>query len=184
MSLLQALAALPSSLGQLPPATWPVFAVHAKAEAIAKLVPHGRVLTLAPLFPLEAGCEIYPEFATGPFAWRTAPFIAPAERQIYDFVGPAELESYLAGDPPAAILTGFEHANWEEPLLSYAGRHHYVGHRLPGRGVVWLPASQAPSAIRSRTTLREEKLISRDGAAAIDRLNFPESSQAWEAGGE
>lgn len=140
VSLLQAIPSLLSSLGGLAPATWPVFGAHAKAEAIAALLPRGRVLTLAPLFPLEAGLEIYPAFATGPFAWRTAPFIAPGERAIFGFVGPADLEGYLVGDPPAAILTGFEHREFEQPLRRYAGRHGYISHPLPGRGVLWLPA--------------------------------------------
>ncbi len=140
VSLLESIPSLLSSLGQIAPATWPVFAAHAKADAIAGLLPRGRVLTLAPLFPLEAGREIYPEFGTGPFAWRTAPFIGPAERANFGFVGPADLEDYLVDDPPAAVLTGFEHREFEQPLLDYTRRHGYVGHRLPGRGVLWLPA--------------------------------------------
>ncbi len=140
VSLLEALASLPSSLGRLAPSAWPVFSAHEKSEVIAALVPRGRVLTLAPIFPLEAGREIYPEFATGPFAWRTASFIGPRERAIFGFVAPADLEGYLAADPPAAVLTGFEHHEYELPLLCYARSHGYVSHQLPDRGVLWLPA--------------------------------------------
>lgn len=140
VSLLEAIPSLPSSLGQLAPSTWPVFSVHEKAEAIAALLPRGRVLTLAPLFPLEAGREIYPEFATGPFAWRTASLLDPERRAAFGFVAPADLERYLAADPPAAILTGFEHREFDLPLLRYARSHGYVGHLSSTRGVLWLPA--------------------------------------------
>ncbi len=140
VSLLEALPSFSSSLGGIAPSTWPVFSVHEKAEAIAALLPRGRVLTLAPIFPLEAGREIYPAFATGPFAWRTASFIDPGERAVFGFVAPDDLEGYLAADPPAAILTGFEHGEFEQPLLRYARRHGYLSHRLPTRGALWLPA--------------------------------------------
>lgn len=140
VSLLETAPSLPSPLGQLAPANWPVSRLHANAQAIAALVPRGRVLTLAPLFPLEAGREIYPEFATGPFAWRTASFMKPADRARFDFIGPAKLDDYLADDPPAAVLTGFEHREFEEPLLRYARDHGYQPRRLPAHGVLWIPA--------------------------------------------
>ena len=141
VSVAEALPSLPSSLGATAASAWPVFRVHETAEAIAALVPRGRVLTLAPIFPLEAGCDIYPAFATGPFAWRTAPFIDPATRADFGFVAPDDLDSYLAADPPAAILTGFEHQEYERPVLRYARTHGYSLHPLPGRGTLWLPAN-------------------------------------------
>lgn len=142
VSLLEALPCFPNSLGEWAPSTWPVFRVHEKAKAIAALLPRGWVLTLAPIFPLEAGRGIYPEFATGPFAWRTASFIDPGDRAIFGFVAPDDLDRFLAADPPAAILTGFEHHEFDLPLLRYADRHGYVGHLLPRRGVLWLPTKR------------------------------------------
>ena len=46
--------------------------VHARGVEIARAANHGRVLTLAPIFPLEGGADIYPELATGPFAHASA----------------------------------------------------------------------------------------------------------------
>lgn len=139
VSLLETIPSLPNPKGLLQPSTWPVFAAHEKAEAIATLVPRGRVLTLAPLFPLEGGRQIYEGFATGPFAWRTASFVAPRSRAALGFVAPVDLDRFLATDPPAAILTGFERSEFEGPFLKYASRHGYLSHPLPGCGVLWLP---------------------------------------------
>lgn len=139
VSLFETTSALTSSLGIFRPSTWPVFSVHKKAEAIAALLPRGRVLTLAPLFPLEAGRQIYPQFATGPFAWRTAALVDPQHRARYGLVAPADLERLLAAEPPAAILTGVEHQDLEWPLIDYARSHGYVSHSLPDRGTLWLP---------------------------------------------
>ena len=55
------------------------------AEALARLaapdgIATGPVATLSPLYPLQAGLPIYPEFASGPFAWRVAGHIAPGLR--------------------------------------------------------------------------------------------------------
>lgn len=139
VGVLETVPSLANPLGFLQPWSWPVFSAHEKAEAIAKLLPRGRVLTLAPLFPLEAGRGIYPEFATGPFAWRTASFVDPQSRAAFGFVAPADLDRFLAADPPAAILTGFERYEFERPLLTYAVSHGYLSHPLPDDGVLWLP---------------------------------------------
>ena len=137
--LFETTSALVNSAGIFQPSTWPVFSAHEKAEAIAKLAPRGKILTLAPLFPLEAGRQIYSQFATGPFAWRTAALVAPQRRPTFRFVAPADLDRLLAADPPAAILTGFEHYEFERPFLRYARNHGYLSHSLPGRGALWLP---------------------------------------------
>ena len=87
--------------------------------------PPGRVLTLAPLTALEAGLPIYPEFSTGPFAWRVARFVAPERRARLRLVSPDELESYLSHDPPAVILLG-EDRKGEKLFAAYAAAHGYL----------------------------------------------------------
>jgi 4-amino-4-deoxy-L-arabinose transferase-like glycosyltransferase len=85
---------------------------------------HRRVLTLGPLFPLEAGLDIYPAFATGPFAWRTARYLDAERRASLGVVSSEELDPYLADSPPDGILVGI-HPNLEEPFIRYAERHGY-----------------------------------------------------------
>jgi hypothetical protein len=139
-SLLETIPDLTNSSSILQPSKWPVVTVHEKAREIATLLPQGRVLTLAPIFPLEAGLQIYPEFATGPFAWRTASFLDEQQRTRFHFVAPSDLERFLATEPPTAILTGFEHAEFEKPLKDYAHARGYVSHRLRERGNLRFPA--------------------------------------------
>jgi hypothetical protein len=78
-----------------------------------------RVLTLGPLFPLEAGLEIYPAFVTGAFAWRTADYLDSESRAALGVVSAEELDAYLADSPPDGILVGFN-PRLEEPFVRYA----------------------------------------------------------------
>ena len=115
----------------------------AKAKAVGRsirdLVPAGKVLTLAPTWVLEGGLKIYPEFATGPFAWRSASFAPPESRPRLKLIAPADLEALLASDPPAAILTGVEDAALEKPLVAFAEAHGFRAVPLAKRRVLWLP---------------------------------------------
>ena len=103
------------------------------------------VATLSPLYPLQAGLPLYPEFATGPFAWRVAGVISPELRASYVMAGPGDLARLFAARPPAAILTGFDPV-LEAPLEDYARGHGYRPRPVPeihdryGTGTLWLPA--------------------------------------------
>lgn len=107
------------------PGEWTPIERHAEAQQLREKALPGRILTLAPLHPLEAAFNIYPAFATGPFAWRVAPFVAAEKRSRLRIVSENELESYLRDEPPTAILLGYE-KKIEEPLAAYATAHGYV----------------------------------------------------------
>ena len=112
---------------------------HQRGREIRSLTPGGgKVLTLAPVFALEGGLEIYPRLAAGPFFWRVAGFMPPELRRSLNILGPQDLESSLAHDPPAAILTGFE-GDLEKPLLDYARGHGYRPRPLAAGGLLHLP---------------------------------------------
>jgi hypothetical protein len=104
---------------------------------MSRLAQSGRVLTLAPILPLEAGLRIYPAFASGPFAWRSGSLLPQEERRAMSIVTAEDLEEYLT-IPPQAILTGYE-VIWESPLLDYARRHTYREAKLADGGSLWLP---------------------------------------------
>ncbi|HYB75096.1 MAG TPA: hypothetical protein VED18_17115 [Candidatus Sulfotelmatobacter sp.] len=104
------------------PDTWVPMVTHRAGVEMKAAVGQGRVLTLAPIFPLEGGAEIYPEFSTGPFMWRLGPYLPPAQRLRMAVVSEAELPALLAARPPAAVLVGFE-GELEEPLDLIARRH-------------------------------------------------------------
>ena len=117
------------------PTRWPPIQVHELAMQLRDHVPGGRILTLQPIVPLEAGYEVYPFTATGPFSWRTSLLLTPERRREYDVTSPQELPALLTQSPPDAILVGFEGPNagferqdlggLETPFSDYARAQGY-----------------------------------------------------------
>jgi hypothetical protein len=117
------------------PSRWVPLQAHQFAIRLRDYVPAGRVLTLLPMFPLEAGYEVYPFAATGPFSWRTSLLLTAQRRLEYGVTSPEELPAVLGELPPQAVLTGFESTNpgfefqdlggLERPLSDYAQAHGF-----------------------------------------------------------
>ena len=111
------------------PERWTVMRVHADGVAMAKRIAaagvSGKVATLAPVYPLEGGLAVYPELATGPFAYRTAEITPPDIAAFYRMTSPTRVATLFNADPPAALLLGFD-AALEEPMLAYAKKAGYV----------------------------------------------------------
>ncbi len=105
---------------------------------LRQLVPRGRILTLAPAWPIAGGLRIYPEFATGPFAWRSARYVPEQRRAEYHFVGPDDLDTFLTPEPPGGILTGVEDDNLEAPLIDYARHNGFLPVPMSGKRILWL----------------------------------------------
>jgi hypothetical protein len=112
----------------LHPERWTVMRVHdggvALAERMAEAGVVGKVATLAPIYPLEGGLKVYPELATGPFAYRTGDITPPALAAQYRMTSPTRIGALLASDPPAALLLGFD-AALEAPMVAYAEANGY-----------------------------------------------------------
>jgi hypothetical protein len=125
------------------PSEWYAIRLHTYGDEIRSHIT-GRVLTLAPAYAIEAGLPTYPEFATGPFAWRLAHLLSPEKRQRFHVIAPADLESFLANKPPEAILTGVDEDQLEAPLISYAKAHGYQQVRLKKKRDLWLKPTPAP----------------------------------------
>ncbi len=133
LAALAGLAFAPRVVQYLPalakPEKWTVNRVHQTGEDIAAaLAAQGRtgpVATFFPVYPLEAGLEVYPEFATGQFAYRVGDLIEPKLRDFYVTTSPNDLRAFFEASPPAAILVGFsEHL--EAPLIDYAAANGYA----------------------------------------------------------
>jgi hypothetical protein len=75
-----------------------------KQQLVSK--PPGKVLTLSPLYVIEAGLPIYKEFVTGPFAWRVTAFASPDEAAARKLPYPPGLNELLRKEPPMAVLAG------------------------------------------------------------------------------
>lgn len=124
----------------LQPHEWYPVKVHQRSQITARLVDDGRILTLAPIHAMEGGVKTYPQFVTGPMAWRVAPFVSDEDRARFGFVNAAEILDLLAQKPPRGILTDFKEDDieLEQLLLNYARQHDFVPTPLVGEGVLWL----------------------------------------------
>ncbi|OKP70710.1 hypothetical protein BTE77_25950 [Ensifer adhaerens] len=111
------------------PQQWTTMRVHEEGVAIAERMRaagvSGKVATLAPIYPLEGGLDVYAELATGPFAYRTADMTSPELAKYYKMTSPSTIEALFEKDPPAAFLLGFEEEQ-EKPMRAFAESHGYV----------------------------------------------------------
>lgn len=111
------------------PASWTVMRTHnygvALASRLKELGVTGKIATLAPVYPLEGQLDVYPEFSTGQFVYRVADITKPELLRYYRTTSPNKVEAFLAADPPAAILIGFD-PELEAPMLRFAQSHGYT----------------------------------------------------------
>ena len=112
--------AVPSDVFALVPEKWEPVRLHRVSRDLARQVKEPKlVLTLGPLYPLEGGCDIYPELSSGSIVYRIADRMTPQERQITHTVGPETLDEMVKDRPPAAVIVGVEPQRFtflEEPL--------------------------------------------------------------------
>jgi hypothetical protein len=156
-SLVILLVGLPQLVQYVPrlayPSRWTVERVHNAGTKIAQQMlkggVSGKIATLAPIYAIEGGLDVYPEFATGQFAYRTAEFADSSLRQYYRTTSPSEVGAFLMADPPAAILVGFE-PKLEAPLIKFAEQNGYrridnldITDRY-GKAVLYLRPSATP----------------------------------------
>ena len=117
-------------LRRLPhPDAWTPISTRQAGQRLAQVTSSAgasvRVATLAPIYPLEGGLEIYAELSTGPFLYRVGDLIENERRDRYIGSSPRSVRTLLATDPPDAILLGFE-GKLEDPLAAFAQEHGYV----------------------------------------------------------
>jgi 4-amino-4-deoxy-L-arabinose transferase-like glycosyltransferase len=124
LSVARGAAAYRDLPGLFRPHHWTPVETHAEAGRLRIVPPPGRILTLAPIQAVEAGRPIYPEFASGPFAWRVSSFVEPAKAARLKIPTVATLEALLGAHPPAAFLLGIE-KNGEDEFKRYAKAHGY-----------------------------------------------------------
>ncbi|MCG8545462.1 MAG: glycosyltransferase family 39 protein [Alphaproteobacteria bacterium] len=80
----------------------------AMRQAIRAAGTSGKIATLSPIRVIDAGLSVYPEFASGPFFYRTADRLDAATVRRQNGVSAKTLAGFLDRNPPAAIFTGFE----------------------------------------------------------------------------
>jgi hypothetical protein len=132
------------------PSRWKPVMQHRTAQWIASQTgPAARILTIESAVPLEAGLEIYPQYAVGRFIFLVQKFETPPLREKYGMVGPQELPAMLAQNPPDAVFSRIEllpQDQADQPLILYAQQHHFHPITSPdGRYRLWLsPSYNAP----------------------------------------
>jgi hypothetical protein len=100
---------------------WVPVEVHNISRQISQKTKEPKlVLTLSPLLALEGGCNIYPQLSAGPFVYRIADKLSPADRDITHTVGLQTLPQLIEKSPPCAVVTGLEPNFLEEPILKTA----------------------------------------------------------------
>jgi 4-amino-4-deoxy-L-arabinose transferase-like glycosyltransferase len=109
--------------------TWFPLRVRILGHQIENISKVGRVLTLSPVYLLDGNSQIYPEFASGPFAWRISQFVPSKDRKDLSLVSETDLNTWLESDPPGGILVGL-HNELERSLVRYALENGYQEIRL------------------------------------------------------
>jgi hypothetical protein len=136
-----------------PVADWPPIGIHAEARRVSDLLrargAPGRVATLRPLFAIEAGLEIYPELATGPFGYRMGDLLTADDRARFVLTSPETVAGLLDRDPPAALLVGFYPERLEGPLRRYAESRCYDRVDLAGGAQLYRRATAPCEAARA-----------------------------------
>jgi hypothetical protein len=108
------------------PQHWTPLAVHRVGEWVKHNAPaHGRVLTIDPLVPLEAGVDVYQEYAVGRFIMHVGGYATPEQRHRYHLAWGEELDRVLAERPPDAILCKESLAPLVPGITNYATGHGF-----------------------------------------------------------
>lgn len=127
------------------PSRWESILVHRQGVEISKHVLRGPVLTLQPIYPLEGKLSIFNELATGPFAWRTAPFLTTTQMKAFHVMDPDNINAVLTSRPPSAALTGAELAMQKLPreMLGFVQANGYLPQPVAQHWILWV----SPAAI-------------------------------------
>ena len=101
--------------------SWVPIRLHKISEGIGEKTKSPKlILTLAPLFALEGGCDIYTELSCGPFIYRVADSLSLWNLDITHTAGPKTLKKLLEDSPPTAVILGMEPEFLEAPLFEAA----------------------------------------------------------------
>jgi 4-amino-4-deoxy-L-arabinose transferase-like glycosyltransferase len=84
---------------------WYPLILHEQVQSAFANLGEGDILTLSSTVAMEAGKEIYPEFATGTFPFRAAELVSNEDRRKFVLLSNMELYQIPIQNQPTAILT-------------------------------------------------------------------------------
>ncbi len=117
--------------------------IKRESEQISKAlhpIANGRaVLTLSPVFVINAKTPIYPDFTNGPFAYKYSYLMPPELAAEQNMIRRSDIEQFIQEKNPAAILTGHEKEVDEASIVDAARKFNYRNYPLPSGNILWLP---------------------------------------------
>jgi hypothetical protein len=116
---------------------WTPTMVAKVSQEVRAAVPRGTVVTLAPIYALEAGLDIYPGLASGPFGYRLSALMPSQLRKAQGLISAEDTIRLMAERPPEAILAGAED-EMEAPLLAFATERGYKERKLSNGLSLWV----------------------------------------------
>jgi hypothetical protein len=107
---------------------WTVTQVHDMSALIARYLEDaklsGPVATTYPMLVFDAGGEVYPQFATTIYFFRSADHVGSERVRQLNAVSPETLPKMLHDNPPAAVFV--DDVALDRPLLNWALRACYI----------------------------------------------------------
>ncbi len=138
---------LPDVANLARPGLWVGIAAHRTAVAIHEALPpadwaEGEVATLFPTLVADMS-PIRPEFATGPFVFRSGDFYSRSQLARLHALSPSTLADAFDRHAPAAIYAGLYRDMWKTPmdaaLVQYAEEHGWrLARTDPDGARLWL----------------------------------------------
>jgi hypothetical protein len=93
----------------LRPQSWIPMKVHQISEEVAQKSKEPKlVVTLAPLYALESGCEIYPELSSGWEGCKIASALPASKRAVTNTLSPKTFRKMLEERPPSGIVINID----------------------------------------------------------------------------
>jgi len=93
-----------------------------------------KILTLSPAEILESdSIQIYKEFVSSPFLWRTSYLIPDNLRKQLNIISEKEIRSFLQENQPDAIFTGYEPEVLERSFIEFARENGYTELDIPNQ---------------------------------------------------
>jgi hypothetical protein len=91
------------------PRSWVPMKVHEIAEEVARKTKEPKlIVTLAPLYALESGCEIYPELSSGWDGCKIASTLPASKREATNTLSPKTFRKMLEERPPSGIIINID----------------------------------------------------------------------------
>jgi hypothetical protein len=91
------------------PQTWIPMKVHQISEEVAQKCKEPKlIVTFAPLYALESGCDIYPELSSGWDGCKIASALSDSKREVTNTLSPKAFKKMLKEKPPSGLVINID----------------------------------------------------------------------------